>query len=496
MSLNHKFAAVCLSCLAVLSVPAAVQAAQTINTTSTTSCTAQGGSINGSNLLTDFDNGTFGTANGQPDQSPTVNPYPGQIDSGQFAHFYSFFHGAYGFIANAQTARNPYQHPGITDPVYGATGRFFASDPNVTSPTVNFTALNVIPDQNYQVSFWAANSEPNGTPNNINLEINGIVSLNTGPLQAFNSALEWKKYSYVFNAGNRTSVIFALRSLETGAGGRDFYLDNVELRQCSITGGTIEGTVYSDVDRSNTYQSALEASLQIIRVDLYDDRGTASTADDLFISSYSSLGDGTFQFNNIPPNTNYRVRVLSDDPDLPYLAALGTPQNLLASLASGATVSGRDFGFDLPPPSLSVSKLSAIYADQGGGVFALPEQDLEYTITVTNGGGGGQDNNSNFMVDSLPSTLTFHNDDFDGAGTLTGDPIYFTQSGADLSFTYADDVGFSDSITAPTSLAQCTYVPVSVYDPEVRHICVNPKGTMAGDATPTSWTIKFRAQIK
>ncbi|WP_114520423.1 hypothetical protein [Altererythrobacter sp. ZODW24] len=447
-------------------------------------------------MLTDFDNGTFGTANGQPDQSPSVNPYPGQIDSGQFAYFYSFFHGAFGFVANAQTPRNTYQHPGITDPVYGASGYFFASDPNTTTPTINFAAQNVVPDQNYQVSFWAANSEPNGTPNNINLEIDGITSLNTGPLQAFNAALEWKLYSYVFNAGNRTEVLFALRSLETGAGGRDFYLDNVELRQCNIAGGDISGTVYSDVNGNNAYQSATEAGIGSIRVDLYDDRGTASTTDDLFVSSYSSAAAGTFMFNNVPANNNYRVRVLTNDPDLPYLATFGTTQNLLASLASGGTVTGRDFGFDLPPPVLSVSKTSEVYAEQGLGVFAIPGQDLAYTIAVTNSGGGGQDANSNFLVDSLPASLTFYNADFDGAGTLTSDPVYFTQSGAGLSFNYATDVRFSNSVAPPSSFTACDYTPTATYDPAVRHICVNPKGTVTGSASTSGWAVKFRAQIK
>lgn len=480
----------------IFGVAEPVRAAQTINTTSTTSCTAQGGALTGGNLLTDFNNGTFGTANGQPNQSPSVNPYPGQINSGQFANFYSFFHGAYGFVANAQTARNSFQHPGITDPVYGASGYFFASDPNVTTPTVNFTALNVIPDENYQVSFWAANSEPNGAPNNINLEINGIVSLNTGPLQAFQSAMEWKRYSYVFNAGNRTQVVFALRSLETGAGGRDFYLDNVELRRCNIAGGTITGTVYSDVNRDNAYQSAVEAGLRDIRTDLYDDRGTASTADDLYISSFSSAANGNFQFINVPANNNYRLRVLTNDPDLPYLATFGTTQNLLASLAPGATVTGRNFGFDLPPPTFALSKTSKVYPGQGGGVFALPGQDVEYTIVVKNTGGGGQDNNSTLLIDALPNTLTFYNSDFDGAGTLTTDPVYFTQTGTNLTFSYSSDVRFSNGTAAPTDFNACTYTPATGYDTAVRYICINPKGTMAGSPAQPSWTVKFRAQIK
>ena len=490
----HLALMACL-CLLGIALPSAAWAAQTINATSTTSCIAQGGTLVGGNLLTDFDNGTFGFENGQPDQSPSTNPYVGQIDSGQFANFYDFFHGAFGFIANAQTARNGAQHPGITDPVYGATGRFFASDPNVTSPTINFSAQNVVPNANYQVSFWAANSEPNGAPNDINLEIDGITSLNTGQLLAFPSALEWKLYSYVFNAGNRTDVIFALRSLETGPRGRDFYIDNVELQRCNGQNGVIEGSVYSDVDGDNIFQPAREATFNNITVQLYDDRGTAATADDLFVSSTSTLTDGMFRFINMFPSNNYRLRVIENDPDLPVSATFGTPQNLLAVLASGATVSNRNFGFDLPPPNFSVTKASQVYAGQGGGVFHIPGQDVEYGLTVTNSGGSGYDANSNLMIDALPSSLIFYNGDFDGSGTLTSDPIYFVQNGAGLSFDYTNDVRFSDAATAPTGFADCNYAPAPGYDPDVRFICVNPKGTMSSGSAPPSWTIRFRAQI-
>ena len=65
-----------------------VQAAQTINTSSTTSCVAQGGTISGANLLTDFDNGTFGTGSGAPNQSPNTDPYPSTVTGGDFTNFY------------------------------------------------------------------------------------------------------------------------------------------------------------------------------------------------------------------------------------------------------------------------------------------------------------------------------------------------------------------------------------------------------------------------
>jgi len=139
------------SVLAVFAGAASVQAAQTINTSSTTSCVAQGGTVSGANLLTDFDNGTFGTGSGAPNQSPSIDPYPSTVTGGEFREFYNFEHGAYGYVSNPVMPRNAFQHPDITDPVHGAAGRFFASDPDADTPTLNFAVLGVVPNQNYEL---------------------------------------------------------------------------------------------------------------------------------------------------------------------------------------------------------------------------------------------------------------------------------------------------------------------------------------------------------
>ncbi len=484
-------------CLLLPVTPA--RAAQTINTTSTTSCAAQGGATTGGNFITDFSNGTFGTASGAANQSPAVNPYPGQVTGGVYAQFYSITWGNYSYIANAVTPRNPSQHPSVTDPVYGNTGRFFASDPNTNTPVLDFTALNVTANQNYQLSFWAANSEPNGLPNNINVEVDGIVTLNTGPLQAFTAAMEWKRYSFVFNAGNRSSILIALRSLEVGNAGRDFYLDNVELRQCTLPAsatGSISGTIYSDVNRDNSFQSATETVLPNVRVDLYDTRGTAGTTDDIFVSSYSSTATGSYNFSSIAINANYQLRVFTTDPDLPSGAVIGTPATIAVNLTSGANLTGRNFGFDLLRPNFAISKTSKPYTSLLTGVFSLPGQDMEYTISITNNGGTGQDIDSTFFFDALPATLTFYNGDFDGIGAATSDPILLTQSSAGLSYLYSRDVRYSNAATAPANLAACTYTPIAGYDPAVKFVCINPKGIFASGPPASILTAKFRAQIK
>lgn len=480
---------------AIFAFPSTTFAAQTINNNSTTSCSAQGGTLIGGNILTDFDNGTFGSENGSADQSPSVDPYPGQIASGTFTNFYSFFYGAYGYVANPVTPRNEFQHPNITDPVYGVTGRFFASDPNVDTPIINFTALNVTPNQNYELSFWAANSEPSGNPNDINLEIDGIVSLNTGDLQAFSSALEWKKYAFLFNSGSRTQILIALRSLETGESGRDFYLDNVEMERCTISGRNISGTHFSDVDRDNIFQAVREAGLNAVNVDLYDTRGDSDPINDIYIGGTESGTNGDFSFINIPANPDYELRVNEIDPDLPSGSSLGTTSTLSVNLPSSSNSTDNDFGFDLPRPSLTINKSSTVYDSGLFDGFSVPLQDIAYTISVENNGGEGADKDGLFVVDLLPDTLTFYNDDFDGVGALTADPVVFTQSSSGLDFDYGRDVAFSDNSSPPTNFADCGYNPAVGYDPNIKYVCLNPKGVMTGGSGSPSFTVQFRARV-
>ncbi|MEO1690420.1 MAG: GEVED domain-containing protein [Cyanobacteria bacterium J06631_6] len=207
---------------------------QTIVTTS--SCLTLGGTLSGNNLFTPLDGGTFGFENGDPNQSPANNPYPGVVSGGNYQQFYStaFNYGDYSYVANPVIPRNPFQHPGITDPIYGVTGRFFASDPDISTPTLSTTLTGLTPNQFYEYSFWAANSEPAGNPNDVNVLINGQLIYNTDALPAIPTALEWKKHTVSFTNGSRTSITIDLESTKTGRNGNDFYLDNIELRRCDF----------------------------------------------------------------------------------------------------------------------------------------------------------------------------------------------------------------------------------------------------------------------
>ena len=149
-------------------------------------------------------------------------------------------------------------------------------------------------------------------------------------------------------------------------------------------------------------------------------------------------------------------------------------------------------------PIVSVTKTSAIYAPTSFTGFFLPGNDVIYTITASNSGTAATDTDSVFVLDSLPPQVEVYVGDFDAGGPATGTILFTQQNGASLTYAQATDLRFSDQVAAPTGFAQCTYVPTvaNSYDPAIRHICVNPKGTLAASTPAHSLTVQFRARIK
>jgi len=146
--------------------------------------------------------------------------------------------------------------------------------------------------------------------------------------------------------------------------------------------------------------------------------------------------------------------------------------------------------------TLTAQKTVAVYDPSSAGLFAIPGNDVVYTIAVANAGTGAADANSVFIVDTLPAEIEFFNGDMDGAGPATG-AAFFTQSGgAGLTFTLATDLLYSNAALRPASLAACTYAPIAGYDPAVRHVCFNPKGAMAAGDPDPAFSVQFRARIK
>jgi len=146
-------------------------------------------------------------------------------------------------------------------------------------------------------------------------------------------------------------------------------------------------------------------------------------------------------------------------------------------------------------PDLKASKDVEIYDPSNLGLYGLPGNDAIYTISVTNEGTGSVDNDSMILIDAIPVATTFYNGDIDDGGPETN-PVAFSDSESSLSFNYATDVAFGNGAAAPATFADCTYTPISGYDPNVTFICINPKGAMASGTPDPSFSVQFRVQIK
>ena len=150
-----------------------------------------------------------------------------------------------------------------------------------------------------------------------------------------------------------------------------------------------------------------------------------------------------------------------------------------------------------PPTNavLSAQKSLTVFDPFAQGLYALPGNDVVYSIVFTNSGDGPADNNSLEIIDRMPPEIEFYNGDIDDAGPFT-DPVVGIDSGSGLTLTYATDVRFSNAGLAPANFAACGYTPVAGYDPNVTFICFNPKGAMAAGTPDPSFEVRFRARIK
>ncbi len=141
--------------------------------------------------------------------------------------------------------------------------------------------------------------------------------------------------------------------------------------------------------------------------------------------------------------------------------------------------------------TLTLVKTSSVISDPINGSSnpkAIPGALVRYAILVTNTGATAVDANSVLLIDALPSQMI--------VGTASTPSFTQGSPTSALTFTAGTDIRYSNAGAAPTTYAACTYTPVAAYDPAVKFVCVNPKGTMAGSSgTPPSFTISLQAQM-
>jgi len=146
-------------------------------------------------------------------------------------------------------------------------------------------------------------------------------------------------------------------------------------------------------------------------------------------------------------------------------------------------------------PDIKAKKSVTVFDPGALGLYALPGNDAIYTITVVNTGAGSVDNDTMVLIDKIPDETIFYNGDIDDGGPET-DPVSFQDASSGLTFNYVTDVAYSDLAATPANFAACTYVPSVGYDPNVEHICLNPKGIMGTGSPPPQFSVSLRVNIK
>lgn len=154
-----------------------------------------------------------------------------------------------------------------------------------------------------------------------------------------------------------------------------------------------------------------------------------------------------------------------------------------------------DLQFCRPNIGMAIDKTSKVYDPQSAGLFAVPGNDVIYTVSVANVGDVPSDPNSILLIDRMPAELEFYNGDIDDGGPESN-PVTFSQTGPNLTFNYSSDVAYSNASIAPTSFAACTYSPTAGYDSNVKFICFNPKGILPEGAPDPGFQLQYRARIK
>ena len=147
-------------------------------------------------------------------------------------------------------------------------------------------------------------------------------------------------------------------------------------------------------------------------------------------------------------------------------------------------------------PDFAAAKTMAVHDPGALGLYAIPGNDVVYTISVTNNGNGTSDVDTFELIDAFPGDLSFYNGDIDDAGPETN-PVAFVDAASGLTFTYGADVKFSDAVVKPVNFAACSLTTAlsAGYNSHVTFICLNPKGVFgAGDPDP-AMSLSFRARI-
>jgi uncharacterized repeat protein (TIGR01451 family) len=213
-----------------------------------------------------------------------------------------------------------------------------------------------------------------------------------------------------------------------------------------------------------------------------------------FVSAVPGVGsfsDPDWTVGDLSPGTNAALTInatVNSSGDYQNVATIASTTTDPLSANNTATVTPGTVG-------LRIEKTSSIVSDGISVVNpkALPGAVIEYRITVFNDGTSTIDSSSIFIMDVMPALVAAY------ALTASGPPVTFVEGAnpSGLSFTYANDVDWSNQLGGGPPFTYSPSPDGEGYDDAVTGIRVNPKGTMAASsaAGPSSFTIVIRARI-
>ncbi|RIH85006.1 hypothetical protein Mterra_01824 [Calidithermus terrae] len=289
--------------------------------------------------------------------------------------------------------------------------------------------LTVTPNSNYEFSISVINLIANNASilPNLNLEIDrqGVDDNNDGTIDEAGesqvialtgnipntSTPIWREYGGVINSGASNRITVRFRNNAPGGGGNDLAIDNLQFTTCiGLPTGNISGTVYLDANASNALDPG-EALGDSIAVELV---GRDSNNNPVVVATAQTV-NGVYSFTNVPAGT-YTIRIPLNDPQL----NASTPRN--PSTISGGYVvrdnvqlpvngnlTGLDFGFQLPPISITKTANANSTTDAIGSVIttATVGTTFQYTFRVTNNTGANLSSTALRLIDALPAGLTY-----------------------------------------------------------------------------------------
>ena len=150
---------------------------------------------------------------------------------------------------------------------------------------------------------------------------------------------------------------------------------------------------------------------------------------------------------------------------------------------------------------IAAEKTVAIWDPNAQGLYAIPGNQVIYSIAIQNIGTGAIDSGTIFLVDSLPSEVEFWNGDIDEGGPdnfVTFSSVGFEQTtGTGIIFNPATDLGFSSNAAKPTDVSDCSFEPLDgLFRPDILHVCLKPQGALSNGTPDPEIIFSFRARIK